>query len=89
MHLVYAMASRNLAESGMASAQEGVAALLSELQGSSNQPLWSPVATTLEAPENRSYPALRRLVRRLLDCMFFETELKIKWVRTKLGGVRA
>jgi hypothetical protein len=80
MHLVYAMAARNLSGSGMAAAQETVADLLGELQAASTQPLWPPVATVLEAPENRSYPMLRRLVCRLLDCMFFEPELKVKWV---------
>lgn len=83
-HLVYAMSAQALAGSGMAGAQEAVANVIWELQSASAQPLWPAEVTALEAADNKSYPTLRRLVQRLVDCIFFEAELQVKWVRSPL-----
>lgn len=80
-HLVYATAAQTLAGSGMAGAQETVANVIWELQSASSRPLWPAEVTALEAADSKSYPSLRRLVRRLVDCIFFEAELQVKWVR--------
>ena len=82
IHLVYGMAVRNLAASGMPDRASAVTALLSDLQAVPSAQLWPSETTTVDRPDNVTYPALRRLVRRLVESIFVEPELQVKWVRT-------
>jgi hypothetical protein len=81
VHLVYSMAVRNVAASGMPERAAAVTALLADLQAAPHAQLWPPEATTVDASESETYPALRRLVRRLVESIFVEPELQVKWVR--------
>ena len=47
--------------------------------------MWAHEVNTIEAPEGRTYPELARLVRQLIDSMFFEPDLRAKWATEALS----
>lgn len=69
------------AESGLTDKYRAVAAVVQELKSAaSSPPLWPAEKMTFEEPQGRTFPVLQRLVTQIVDCMFFETELKAQWV---------
>lgn len=78
------MAVRNLeahAESGLTEKYQAVAAVVQEIQTAAlSPPLWPAEMITFEEPQGHTFPALQRLVTQIVDCMFFETDLKARWV---------
>lgn len=82
-HIVHAMAAQALPEAGMPDRQAAARALLAELQASTDAPLWPAEVTSVDSPVSATYPAVQRLVQQLVDVIFFEAELQVKWVRPR------
>lgn len=84
VNLVYSMAVRNLeahADSGLTQKYQAVAAVVRELQSAAmSPPLWPAETLTFEEPQGTTFPVLQRLVTQIVDCMFFEPDLKARWV---------
>jgi hypothetical protein len=58
-----------------------VTSVIWELQATNSSPMWLVENPTYEKPRGRTFPVLKQLVLKLVDCMFFEPDLHEKWVR--------